>query len=204
MYTGSIQAYIRRWWSAALIGAGVLLCGYAALTYGWMAAQQRVLSRQWQQRNTSVLSSGRPREGLARIQIPKIGLDAVIVEGTSHSALLRGPGHVLNTALPGEPGNTVIAAHRDTFFRRLAELDPGDSVYLDGGRSQYRYVVDRATIVDPSDISVLQGSSESRLTLITCYPIRYVGPAPKRLVVRATLDDEPARTAPRSRTLQAR
>jgi sortase A len=204
MHTKSITAYIRRWWSLALVCLGLVLCGYAAYNYSWMRSQQRVLARQWQERGTSVLSPARISDGLARIQIPKIGLDAVIVEGTTHRALLRGPGHVLNSSLPGEPGNTVIAAHRDTFFRRLAELDPGDSVYLDEGSTQYRYVVDRATIVDPNDASVLKSSSDSRLTLITCYPIRYVGPAPKRLVVTATLDREQASATTRPRNVQAR
>jgi sortase A len=169
-----------------------------------MAQQQRVLSKRWQAGKASVLASASSSNGLARIQIPKIGLDAVIVEGTTHRALLRGPGHVLESSLPGEPGNTVIAAHRDTFFRRLAELDPGDSVYLDEGNSQYRYVVDGSRIVDPNDTSVLESSSGSRLTLITCYPIRYVGPAPKRLVVGAILDNEQAQATARSRNLQTR
>ena len=96
-----------------------------------------------------------------------------------------GPGHLTNTAIPGDPGNAVIAAHRDTFFRHIADLKVGDDIYIQRNGRRYRYVVTGRKIVSPDDISVLDNSPESRLTLITCYPVYFIGPAPKRLIVFA-------------------
>jgi sortase A len=91
----------------------------------------------------------------------------------------------------------VIAGHRDTFFRRLDELQNGDDVFVTRGQRQYHYVVSGKSIVSPSEISVTLPTSETRLTLVTCYPTYYIGPAPKRLVVVATLQ-QPSPGSPSS------
>ena len=124
---------------------------------------------------------------LTRLLIPKINLDVVIVEGTSNRALTLGPGHLKNTAMPGDPGNSVIAAHRDTYFRHVYELKPGDDIFVERDGRKFHYIVTSKRVVQPNDLSVLDASSESRLTLITCYPIYFVGPAPERLIVFAKL-----------------
>src|SRR2546430_13320674 len=121
------------------------------------------------------------------IFIPKIKLDAVITEGTSHTALTLGPGHLQESAVPGDIGNSVIAAHRDTFFRHIYELNAGDDIYVERHGKQFHYVVTEKRVVQPTDVSVLDNSSEARLTLITCYPVYFIGPAPERLVIFAKL-----------------
>jgi sortase A len=184
----------KQYFGTLLISLGVLLSTYVLGTYGWMYHQQRALLRQWQIANTQVTnatSGGMPPSTgvstLTRILIPKIKLDAVIAEGTSHTTLTLGPGHLQDSAVPGEIGNSVIAAHRDTFFRHIDQLKAGDDIYVERRGKQFHYVVTGKRVVQTSDISVLDNSTEARLTLITCYPIYYIGPAPERLVIVAEL-----------------
>jgi len=91
------------------------------------------------------------------------------------------------TALPGAPGNCVIAGHRDTHFRVLKDIHKGDVIALNNGRENFRYKVASTSIVSPDDITALHQGGEAKLHLITCYPFYYVGPAPKRFVVEADL-----------------
>jgi sortase A len=152
-----------------------------------MYQQQRQLMHEFQSQN-AVTNSSAPRVGgLTRISIPKINLDAVILEGTSHKSLTLGPGHLRDSAMPGDPGNSVLAAHRDTFFRHLYELKPGDDIFVERNGQRFHYVVTGKRVVQPADLSVLDTTSEARLTLITCYPVYFIGPAPERLVVFAKL-----------------
>lgn len=126
-------------------------------------------------------------ETLAVLRIPARNIEVPVFDSTDETALNRGSGHVTGTALPGEKGNVAIAAHRDGFFRGLKDIEIGDEIELMtlGGREMYR--VSDLQIVDPLDISVLDPTGESVITLITCYPFYYVGAAPERFVVRATL-----------------
>ena len=141
--------------------------------------------REWQVQNDLEHGISTNDVGLTRLTIPKIHLHVVLAEGTSQRSLSLGPGHLTHTAIPGDPGNAVIPAHRDTFFRHIADLKVGDDIYIQRNGRRYRYVVTGRKIVSPEDVSVLQGSAESRLTLITCFPLHFVGPAPKRLIVFA-------------------
>jgi sortase A len=109
-----------------------------------------------------------------------------VVEGIDEEALDIGAGHMPGTPLWGQPGNVVIAAHRDLSFHPLRKVRPGDVIETNAGQP-YRYRVDRISIVDPEDVTVLAGSHSSTLTLITCYPFSFIGNAPKRFIVRATL-----------------
>ena len=129
----------------------------------------------------------RPGSVLGRIEISKIGLAAMILEGTDNRALRRAVGHIPETALPGQPGNVGIAGHRDTFFRSLRNIAMNDEITLTTLEGSFRYVVDFSEVVEPNDIDVLDPSSDSTLTLVTCYPFYYIGPAPRRLIVRAHL-----------------
>src|SRR5213593_1252526 len=97
-------------------------------------------------------------------------------------------------AVSSEPGNSVLAAHRDTFFRHISELKAGDDIFVERHGQQYHFVVTGKRIVHPADFSVLDTTSEARLTLITCYPVYFIGPAPERLVVFAKLANTPATT----------
>jgi sortase A len=122
---------------------------------------------------------------LGRIEIASIGLSAMIQEGTSGRALQRGVGHITGTALLGKTGNVGLAAHRDTFFRKLRDIQAGDDIKLTTLAGSVLYRVDLISIVEPEDSRVLRDSGENVLTLVTCYPFSYIGPAPKRFIVRA-------------------
>jgi sortase A len=127
-------------------------------------------------------SSGIP---LGVLRIPKIRLEAPLEDGVDDLTLDRAVGRIPGTARPGEAGNLGIAGHRDGFFRGLKDLEPGDAVLLETFSGVGRYVVDRITVVDPSDVEVLDPTPAPALTLVTCYPFYFVGSAPRRYVVRA-------------------
>jgi sortase A len=122
---------------------------------------------------------------LGVVEIPRLGLAAVILEGEDESTLLKGVGHVSETPLPWEESNSVLAGHRDTFFRDLRHAKKGDLVRVVTGDRTIDYVVREVDVVDPTDVEVLEPTERPTLTLITCYPFRYIGPAPQRYVVRA-------------------
>ena len=122
---------------------------------------------------------------LGQIEISTIGLVAMIAEGTDGKTLRRAVGHIPGTALPGQQGNVAIAGHRDTFFRGLRNIHKDDEITLATLDGSYRYRVDFTKVVEPEDTEVLDRSDDAILTLVTCYPFYFVGPAPKRFVVRA-------------------
>jgi|SRR5580698_5681619 sortase A len=126
---------------------------------------------------------------IAILRIPKIQVEVPVLEGTDDLTLNRGVGHVTGTANPGENGNVAIAGHRDGFFRGLKDVAIGDSIEMViPGRTE-TYIIDRITIVRPSDVSVLQPRPHASLTLITCYPFYFVGSAPQRYIVQASVSD---------------
>jgi sortase A len=126
---------------------------------------------------------------IAILRIPKIHVEVPVLEGTDDLSLNRGVGHVASTAYPGENGNSAIAGHRDGFFRGLKDIGLGDTIEVVALGQTKTYVIDRIIIVDPSDVSVLQPRPHASLTLITCYPFYFVGSAPKRYIVQASVAD---------------
>lgn len=131
---------------------------------------------------------------IAALSIPRIHLTAMVLHGSDATTLRRGPGHLDNTAFPGEPGNVVIAGHRDTFFWSLQNIHLGDDIFLDTREGPWQYRVTSARVVNPNEVSVLAPTDEPVLTLITCYPFSVLGPAPDRFVVRARRVDKPSAT----------
>jgi sortase A len=129
---------------------------------------------------------------LAVLRIPKIRLEVPILEGTDDFALNRAVGHIDDTALPGTDGNSGIAGHRDGFFRGLKDIGPDDVIELETLRGKEVYRVERTWVVDPEDVSVLDPTPARSLTLVTCHPFYFVGPAPQRYIVRAVRDDTAA------------
>lgn len=121
------------------------------------------------------------------LRIPKIDVEAPVLEGTDDLTLNRGVGHVAGTANPGENGNMAIAGHRDGFFRGLKDIAVGDKIELVTLQGTETFVIDRITIVAPTDVWVLQPRSRSSLTLITCYPFYFIGSAPQRYIVQASI-----------------
>ena len=136
-------------------------------------------------------------EAWGRIEIPRVGLDWVVVEGVEDADLRKGPGHVPDSAGPDAPdGNCVIAGHRNSFFRRLSGVRRGDVVLvrgLDGSTASYR--LDSSRIVAPEEVSVMEPTPDRRLTLITCYPFGFIGDAPYRLIWSAVAAGETASAA---------
>jgi|GEM_PF-306106 sortase A len=177
--------------SLAMLIIGVALLGYVASEYWGMYHRQQQLAAQWEQQASATNVPGKvnisPDDLLTRVVIPKINLDAIVVEGASRRDLSEGPGHMKRTAQPGQSGNAVITAHRDTFFRHIYELGKGDEVLVRRAGQVYKYEVTGKKIVMPEDVSVIEPTSDATLTLITCYPTYYIGPAPKRLVVFSRL-----------------
>ena len=124
---------------------------------------------------------------IGRLEIPRVGLSAIAREGTDAATLRRAVGHIATTARPGEMGNAAFAGHRDTFFRQLRGVRPGDDVIVTTPQGRHRYVVTRTHVVQPRDVWVLESTGKAVLTLVTCYPFTFVGAAPERFIVRAEL-----------------
>jgi len=194
------------WWSRLFLLLGLAAIGWFA--YVWLDARiyQIVQRRQldaivWTQNMESralaqapvieapALKAKRlvPGSVIGELEIPRIGLSVIVIEGDSASILRRAAGHLEGSALPGGPGNVGIAAHRDTFFHALRDIRNNDAITMNTARGSYQYKVESIQVVEPDNLSVLADSFKPTLTLITCYPFGYVGPAPKRFVVRARL-----------------
>ena len=124
---------------------------------------------------------------LAVLHISKFELRVPVLEGTDELTLNRGVGHIAGTARPDEDGNIGIAGHRDGFFRVLKDLSPGDTIELQTTRATDHYIVDQIVLVRPDDVSVLQPRSVRSLTLVTCYPFYFIGSAPQRYIVHASI-----------------
>ena len=122
---------------------------------------------------------------LGRMEISRLGMSIVILEGTSSRTLRLGVGHIAGTAFPGEPGNIGIAGHRDSYFRALKDIRSGDEISIQTATGLSRYQGDRVQMLEPSDIAVLAPTAVPGITLVTCYPFYFVGPAPQRFVVHA-------------------
>jgi sortase A len=181
----------RRALPVCLMAIGIALLVYVGMQYWGMYRSQQNLQAQWEHQAAVANVPGAPRVNaddlLTRVVIPKIDLDAIVVEGVSRKMLNEGPGHIKDTAAPGEPGNAVISAHRDTFFRHIYELNKGDEILVKRSGKVFHFQVTGKKIVMPDDVAVLKQTADPQLTLITCYPTYYIGPAPKRLVVFSKL-----------------
>jgi sortase A len=130
---------------------------------------------------------------VGRLEIPRLGFKAIVLEGSDSSTLRVGVGRIPETADPGQKGNLVLAAHRDSFFRPLNGIRDGDQVEMVTPTGNYRYEVQWTQVVNPSQTEVLKPTTDRSLTLVTCYPFHYIGPAPQRFIVRARqIDSGPA------------
>jgi sortase A len=204
-----------RWSRYLSLGVGILLLGYCGFVLLDARLYETYQSWQFQQALKSLTPSnagaenlhpsplpaaeaesnhrrtespgiaGRGGSALGRIEISAIGLEAMIMEGTDAKTLRRAVGHISGTPLPGQQGNVAIAGHRDTFFRALRNIREDDEITLTTLAGSYRYRVNSIKVVEPDNTAVLDNSDGAILTLVTCYPFYFVGPAPKRFVVRA-------------------
>ena len=193
-----LQHSFRRFAGLALCGAGVLLLSFVAtrLAAGnYRASQARAA---WDAADAErQVALARARAGspiapaevvtgapVARLAIPRIGLDEIIVEGVGDDELNAGPGHLPGSVLPGMNGNAIISAHRDRHFHRLGELQLGDTISTESAQSAGLWVVVSRRVVG-SATPALFDTSTPTLTLTTCWPIRYLGTAPDRLIITA-------------------
>jgi len=128
---------------------------------------------------------------VGRIEIPRLGVSAMIRAGSDARTLQLAVGYIPGTALPGENGNVGLAGHRDTFFRKLRDINPDDEIRVTTKDGVFRYFVQRTNIVEPTDVRVLNPTAYPALTLVTCYPFSYIGSAPQRFIVRAALRPRP-------------
>jgi sortase A len=143
----------------------------------------------WGNRRTKSYQAnmGKPVELLAVLRIPALHLEVPVLEGTDKVTLNRGVGRIAGTSLPGQGGNIGIAGHRDGFFRKLKDIRTGDAIELVTIAGTDVFVVDQIRITSPADVSVLWPRANHSLTLVTCYPFYFVGPAPSRYIVEASL-----------------
>jgi sortase A len=179
-----------------------LLLGYTAfaLVDAWIfqRRESRELDRLLRDRQVASESTPQPASSTApkaapvevdgligRIEIPRLLLSAVVVEGVDKTTLRRAVGHIPGTALPGQAGNVGLAGHRDTFFRSLKDVKVKDEVQLSTLAGNFNYEVESLRVVDPDNVGVLSPASHNVLTLVTCYPFYFVGPAPQRWIVTA-------------------
>lgn len=122
---------------------------------------------------------------IGRIEIKRLGLSVIVVEGTTATALRRAVGHIEGTALPGQPGHIGIAGHRDTLFRSLKDIRQSDVITFTTPSGAYLYRVVSTTITIPTDVAIIEPTLTQVLTLVTCYPFNFIGSAPERFIVRA-------------------
>jgi sortase A len=170
-----------------LLTAGFLALGYVAYVIMDAKAYQAIEHRRFEEPRPNAPAVAVVVEGTAigEIQMPRLGLTAVVVQGDSATILRRAVGHISDTAMPGESGNVVLAGHRDTFFRPLKRARIGDAITLKTRSGDFEYFVESTAVVAPTDVQVLEPTGGRTLTLITCFPFSYVGSAPDRFIVRA-------------------
>jgi len=193
---------------ALVVAFGSLSVYVGVCTYSWM--RQKWDSDQFDRTSTS---SPEPRKAasesthpalrintgpLGRISVPRLHLTAMVEEGDDDDTLRAAVGHIPGTALPGAPGNFGLAGHRDTFFTGLKDLRRGDEIDFETRSKKYRYIVEETMIVGPNDTSVLAAARQNRLTLVTCYPFHYIGPAPRRFIAQARQVGEIEKASPQA------
>lgn len=193
IFPTGVQRFLR-WSQRLLFMTGILALGYVGFTLVdarlYEVSAKRSLEGQIQVGKERSQTQPKPavKKGdvLGRMDVPRLGISVAVLQGTSSRILRLGAGHIEGTPLPGETGNSGIAAHRDTFFRQLKDIRKDDEIQLQTATGLFRYDVEWAKVVEPDDTTVLEPSTtENTLTLVTCYPFYFIGPSPKRFVVRA-------------------
>jgi sortase A len=176
-----------------LLVIGLISLGYFAYvvteSYLYQALENRELDAILSSAPAPTVHVARPRPApgstIGRIEIPRLGVSAIIRAGSDARTLRLAVGHIPGTAFPGESGNIGLAGHRDTFFRRLRDIRVDDEIRIVTPEETYAFRVERTSVVKPRDTWVLNETATPVLTLVTCYPFTYVGSAPDRFIVRA-------------------
>ncbi|MBO8172203.1 MAG: class D sortase [Bacillaceae bacterium] len=139
--------------------------------------------------STEPFYPSQPEKGdvFGKLIIPRLDKQLPIIAGTGYEELKKGVGHYMDSVLPGQNNNTVLAGHRDGVFRGLGKLNPGDTVTIKTLAGTFTYRILDHQIVEKTDLSVVKPQDKPILTMITCYPFNYVGNAPKRYILTAEL-----------------
>ena len=192
-------------WGFGIAGALLLgFCAYRILDARFFQVRESMhleeMLRSESPRNVPVFPARRPprKAGslVGKLEIPRLHVSVVVLEGADDRTLDRGVGRISQTAEAGADGNVGLAGHRDTFFRPLRSIRQGDRITLTTPEGRYHYAVDWTRVVRPDAIEVLEPTAEHALTLVTCYPFSYIGSAPERFVVRARQLPESELTSP--------
>ncbi|GAB6006556.1 class D sortase [Geobacillus sp. G4] len=185
-----------RFFGASLIAAGIAAVGISALK--WKSGLEAVKPLAAETKRSvdaapiqiqDPLYPKLPKIGeqIGELIIPKLNMSLAIYHGTDENELEKGVGHYAGSVLPGEADNCVLSGHRDTVFRRLGEVGQGDILIVRTSAGTFTYKVRKVRIVDADDRTVIVPKPKATLTVSTCYPFRYVGPAPQRYVLVANL-----------------
>ena len=181
-----------------LLGVAFVTLTYAGSTTAYAELYQRYQSWKFEHKpealefrtQTATLSDAVAeladlREGdvIGKLEIPRVGISVMVLQGIEEGTLHTGAGHVPGTPLPGSDGNSSIAGHRDTFFRKLEGIRAGDRIRFSTVHGTSEYIVGSTEIVEPDDTQVMESRGRPELTLITCYPFYFVGSAPRRFIV---------------------
>ena len=198
------QSFTRvvHWGAIILLGSALTTfayCGFV-LTEAWFfqKEQLRTFEAQLTERSITarativpaVLHTPSP-EGIVskgligRLEIKRLGLTAMVIEGSDAATLRHAVGHIPGTALPGSPGNTGLSGHRDSYFQPLQHTKHNDLIHFTTLRGVFRYKVATIKVVSPNDVTVLDSIGQESLTLVTCHPFNFVGAAPMRFIVQA-------------------
>jgi sortase A len=153
--------------------------------------QNQQVNNDNQQANAQEVPTAQPaisNNAIAILEIPKIDLTVAVVKGTEPKDLKHAVGHFENTAMPGEKGNFCVAGHRsytyNEYFNRLDELDNGDKIKVRTEKGTFIYEIYEKKVVEPTEVSVLNQTEDSTITLVTCTPIRV---ATHRLIIKGKL-----------------
>jgi sortase A len=206
MSQGHKSRKVLLWIERILIALGAIALGWYGMvkvqSYLFQQREREQLSRPPAQNQPKIFS---PSEGdlVGQLDIPRLGLSTVVVEGTDEKTLQLGAGHVTGTPLPGQKGNTTIAGHRDTDFRPLRNIKKGDQIQIKTPYGSYTYAVEWTKIVKPTHVEVMDPTPSPALTLVTCYPFYYIGSAPDRFIVRAHRIEQTQEVRPQNASTEA-
>jgi sortase A len=184
---------VQRWLARLLIVGGAIVLMWVAANLVLTMSYRRQYEATLERMRIAPVTEGAPAapaslatgEPIGTLEITRVGLSGVVVEGDDDSVLDRAIGHLPDTPLPWHTGNSALAAHRDALFRPLRGVRLGDVLRLKTPHGDFDYVVQSTLIVKPDDLWVLDPTPVSTLTLISCYPFNYIGAAPERFIVRA-------------------
>lgn len=180
-------------WAAAtgLLVLGLWNLGHAAYIHAKARLAQHLLREAWAETQGGKAQvkpwAWADTYPVARLTMPQHGVDLIVLAGASGRTMAFGPGHLDGTPLPGEAGNSVLSAHRDTHFAFLRQTRPGEEFFVEGPNGKRTaFAVTETRVVDRHDLSVLRATAGAQLTLVTCYPFDAIRPGgPLRYVVIA-------------------